>query len=620
MDKLTSNLKIENNNSIKNNKTKDNELLKGESAAVIAGAEIIKDNGYTVDKETLSNLKEYLSGDKSEISSKLSALKTAVEKEIPLKVNTLSKIQISNELSLLDFISDVNLSKLPTKKSTNNNDESHYNRELFSKLDRTEKMLSNIFKIVDKSINDSNFNQKTSPNISRELSDDSMESLKKDKTVNLSENRFDLSLEDKEDFLDKIKDDILSNFTNDDLIEDFNKSILELANYLNASESINANFGIKEILEIKVTQKLIDLKNDFSSLKSELTIDIYKINDETNNLSKEDKSAILYKSIEKLDTAIMKSEMSLYMDLKGERELIKISSNLQIAKKHLESGEIKQAESILKNAKSTLDSLKFEPSIKKAFALVNNTKLDESYNIKDMEKWLKSSAEHFTSSEKSVSTLIHYLRKMGLNNDTEQFQDMLQSKDESKTTEFKNFSNLKELLLKMNQQSNDTSKDAGKSNQILEHIEGNQLKNKIIDNKMSQSVELNIPINLSGRIKNVKVFIKSPQKMLQLDWENFDMYFVLNSDKMGEMGIKVSAVQRQLSVKIINDKAEKLASQNNLDDNFKTELEDFGYRLVKMVMEAWNSEEVVVNTQNDNLEGSRNFNSNNEQAKIDIKI
>ncbi len=606
MEKLTSNLNTEEKNLLNNN-VKENDLLKGESAAVIAGAKIIKENGYKVDKETINDLKEFLSGDQSEISSKLSALKTAIDKDMPLKENILSKIQINTDVSLLDFLGEISIPHKTDKNIENKTPSS----QKYKALEKNEKLLKNIFQIIDKAM---------TANVKSDYK------LVDEDKHNWQVNKPDKSVELKPDLLDNFDDsEFIKSITdtiNETLIDnEFDDNLMDIANYLNASQNINNSFSVSQVLEVKVTQKLINLKNDFTALKSELTINIYKISDQTNNLSKEDKLNILYKSIEKLDTTIMKSEMSLYMDLKGERELIKISSNLQIAKKHLENGKIKEAEFIFKSAKLTLDKLKFEPSIKKAFAIVNNNIPKDNYSGTNIDKWMKNSMESFTNSEKSVSSLINYLRKMGINHDVEQFQNMQNIKEDVKNMDFKTLANLKDMLLKMNQNSNEASKDSAKSNQILEHIEGNQLKNKILDSKQPQSVELEIPINLSGRIKNVKVFIKSPQKMLKLDWENFEMYFVLNSDKMGEMGIKVSAVQRQLSVKIINDKAQKLASENNLDDNFKKELEDFGYRLVKMVMEAWHHDEIVTNKQaNNKIELNNTLHSSDEHAKIDIKI
>ncbi len=616
MEKLTSNLNVEEKNAVKTSKLQENDLLKGESAAVIAGAKIIKENGYKVDKETISNLKEYLNGDKSEIDSKLSALKTAIEKDMPLKENLLSKIQVNTELSLVDFLDGLKIASRIDRKDDEDNINSHSPKNKYSVLEKNETLLKSIFKIIDNAMEGSKANYSDVESDSNNSSN----SLKEKSVIDTSElssdfNSFD-EIDDKSELIKAITDEINNNLVDND----FDDSLMNIASYLNASQNINESFSVSQVLEVKVTQKLINLKNDFTALKSELTINIYKISDESNNLSKEDKLNILYKSIEKLDTTIMKSEMSLYMDLKGERELIKISSNLQIAKKHIENGKIKEAETLFKSAKMTLDKLKFEPSIKKAFAIVNNNNiLKDNYTGKEIDKWIKNSMESFTGSEKSVSSLINYLRKMGINNDVEQFQDMQAFKDGIKTSEFKNLTNLKQILLKMNENSGESSKDSAKTNQILEHIEGNQLKNKIIESKQTQSVELEIPINLSGRIKNVKVFIKSPQKMLKLDWENFDMYFVLNSDKMGEMGIKVSAVQRKLSVKIINDKALKLASENNLDDNFKKELQDFGYRLVKMVMESWNNDEVSSTNIDKKSQTDDNVKSENTKM-IDIRI
>ncbi len=584
----------------------EDNLLKGESAAVIAGAKIIQKNGYKVDKETINKLKDYFSGDKSEIPEKLEALKIAVEKDIPLKESLLSKIQFNTNISMLDFLDDVELIEFGAKKDEYDYD--YERKNIYKSLEKNEKLMKNIFEIIDEK--DDEFIKKIQ---GIKFSDDEKSSHMK-------------IFDEFDDFIDTFESGVKSFIENNgDYYDNENgfeienqayKDIEMLANYLNASQNTNSfSLDIQAVLEVKITQKMIDLKNDFIDLKREISLDIIKISEENSNLSKEDKVNILFESIDKLDNAIMKSEMSLYIDLKGERELIKISSKLEIARKKLENGNVKEAENILKMAKKTLDNLKYEPSIKKAFVMFNEKNIKENYGMKDIHSWIKDSVDRFTNNEKSVSNLINYLRKMGINNDVEEFQNLQNSRQNAKDSEFKNLMNLKEMLIKMNENASEKAKD-NRALKMIEHIEGSQIKNKILDSKMQQSIELDIPIKLSGRIKNVKVFIKSPQKMLKLDWENFDMYFVLSSEKLGEMGIRVNSVQRNLSVKIINDKAQKLGETNNLNDDFKAELEEFGYRLSRMVLEAWNK--TIKSDDEQNIE-KKELNSN-ENSKIDIMV
>ncbi len=614
LDKLIKHSKIANNNDssdfvIKDNQN-ENDLLKGESAAVIAGAKIIQEKGYKVDKETINNLREYFGQDKSSFSEKLDTLKLALEKEIPLKESLLSKIQFNSSISMLDFIEDIELLEFGEKKDKNDDDIKRYG-SVKRELRRNEKLLKNIFDIVNKKIDEKSldFNSKNETNaleIKKKI-----QSEIKDAARLLEEAHSELY-----DY------DEINNIEKTDFETIYEKDMELIANYLYASQNINSFSGnTQAILEVKVTQKLLDLRHEFVNLKKDISQDILRISDSTTNLSKQDKVNILFESIEKLDSAIMKSEMSLYIDLKGEKELIKLSSQLEIARKELEKGNIREAEKILKAAKLSLDNLKYEPSIKKAFVVFNDKNINANSSMKDIETWLKNSAHRYSDSEKSVSNMINYLRKMGINNDVEEFQNIQNSQNTSRDAregEFKNLLNLKELLMKMNQNTSEKTGES-KANKMIEHIEGSQMKNKILDNKMPQSVEIELPIKLSGRIKNVKVFIKSPQKMLKLDWENFDMYFVLSSEKLGEMGIRVSAVQKNLTVKIINDKAERLSKEKNIGKEFKSELKELGYKLSKMVLEAWNNPDKEASLTYEK-EKQETVIPSKDSLKIDIKI
>lgn len=579
-------------------------LLKGESAGVLAGAKILESKGYKLDEKSISILRDYMSGDSSEIGAKLEAIELSLEKEMPLQTSLLTRMQSFSNKTLLDFLSDelpktqvVIDKKLESNKAKSNEHKpgkSTINSAVSSKkLDDIDKSLKKIYEIAfEPSKNDKNEeitenkSFKTHINFEQEGSVYSKKNMH-EQEINKKE-RAHRTGNDAEEVANseiKSKIDVWVN-ADDELFID--EDIELMASYLQAADNINAASSVSMVLETKITPKLSQLKSDFETLKKELRIDLYKLSDKNNPQKTEDRVNTLSKNIEKLDNAIMKSEMSLYIDLKGERELLKLSSQLQKAKDALQNGQIKGAEKILKNVSAALEKLEFTPSIKKAFAVfgTKNPLDEQSFGIKDLAKWLDDGAEKFAHSDKSPSSLVNYMRKLGINTEVEQFEAQNTELKQQKASEVKDIQNLKLMLSKLGAQDKGfATKELPKA---LQHIEGIQLRNKIVDSKEPQSVVLDLPVKLGGMIKNVKVFIKSPQKMLKLDWENFDMFFVLNTKKLGDLGIKVQAIQKNLSVSILNDNANSLGESGAFSDKFKEDVEVFGFNLVKMVLEAWN--------------------------------
>ncbi|MDO4773373.1 MAG: hypothetical protein Q4A72_07445 [Bacillota bacterium] len=552
--------------------------LQGESPSVIEGAKLIKENGYTLDADSLKKLQAYMESETADTESKLSAISLALQKKLPLKESLLNRIELNSGLSLLDFLPEQE-NTLNHARKNRKEDSGETNQPPSSDaLKKNENLLTKLFSVIE-DMSANNSEPKLFEDANKTLNPDSVN--EKNLLMELAEQ--DLAADQVSERTNPAQElqDFLLN------LEGFETEFLPIPEQAFGLQEQNKKYF--EILELKVTDKLIALKEDFRSLKSVLSISLYKVTDERSDLSKSDKLNLLSKMVDSLDSAIMKSEMSLYMSLKGERELLKISSELQIARKHLEQGNLTKTESILKTVKEKMDALTFEPTLKKAYAVLGGIETKKNERTNELEAWMHESMDRFAASEKSASSLTAYLRKLGMNHEAEQFQQMQPGKEGLKQLEAKDLHTLKESLLKLTE-GGSPSKDGNKATKLLHYIEGGQLKNKISDEKALQTVELELPIKLDGRIRNVKVFIKSPQHKLKLDWENFDLFFVLNSEKLGKLGIKVSAVQRQISVKLINDKSDRLGAEQKIDEHLKEDLEQLGYHLFRVLVEAWKTD------------------------------
>ena len=57
----------------------------------------------------------------------------------------------------------------------------------------------------------------------------------------------------------------------------------------------------------------------------------------------------------------------------------------------------------------------------------------------------------------------------------------------------------------------------------------------------------NLPFLLGGKPENLKVYINSKNEGEQVQWENCSLYFLLDTKKLGDVGILLNSTDRNLS-------------------------------------------------------------------------
>jgi hypothetical protein len=90
---------------------------------------------------------------------------------------------------------------------------------------------------------------------------------------------------------------------------------------------------------------------------------------------------------------------------------------------------------------------------------------------------------------------------------------------------------------------------------------------------------MQLPILLNKQVENVKVFVNSQKKSEKIDWENCSLYFVLETKKLGDVGIAISAVNRNLSITFKNDQASFQDTVAPLTAAAKEHLQEIGYHV-----------------------------------------
>jgi hypothetical protein len=180
---------------------------------------------------------------------------------------------------------------------------------------------------------------------------------------------------------------------------------------------------------------------------------------------------------------------------------------------------------------------------------------------------------------------------MGVNHEAEVFQKVFGTEGKQNVNEasVKSLENLKSMLMTLSK-TGTSSAEQETISKTLSHINGQQLNMKVVDKAQPQQLMINIPMSLEGHLTDVKVFIKSKQQDMKVDWQNFNMFFVLDTKSFGDVGIKVAAVDKKVKVEVLNNNANAEASIKPLTEMLKTYVEEVGFSVTGINFNSWGNE------------------------------
>lgn len=137
---------------------------------------------------------------------------------------------------------------------------------------------------------------------------------------------------------------------------------------------------------------------------------------------------------------------------------------------------------------------------------------------------------------------------------------------------------MKAVLMKLQQEEAGT-RVAQQAEQALNNLTGQQLLSKADSPGSMQSMLFNLPMLLGGNPENLQVFVNSKNEGNQVDWENCNLYFLIETKKLGDVGIMLSATERNLAITIKNDMPGFKGKMEPLASLAKEKLNEIGYNV-----------------------------------------
>ncbi|NKE06795.1 hypothetical protein [Mesobacillus selenatarsenatis] len=330
----------------------------------------------------------------------------------------------------------------------------------------------------------------------------------------------------------------------------------------------------KAILVTEISKKLSQMAIDFKKIKQDITRNLDNISNMIDQSgSKATARQMLDTTINKLDNAILKSNFMLYTDMLTEKKMLNASSRLTEARNLLAKGEFSQASQIVKEVKTILDQIIFKPSTTRVQNFVSEQSFIKSAPTMDeqLAYGIKQAVKPMPDQDYSSRQVFESLKRLGLTHENDAANNLVFG---SKGERDELSPNLKSLLIKMSQEA----EGQAKAEQALSNLTGQQLLNKQDPSGM-QNLFMQMPFLLNQKMENIKVFINSQKSGEKIDWENCSLYFVLETKKLGEVGILVTAQNRNISITFNSNKEGIQQKLVPLTEVSAERLQEIGYKL-----------------------------------------
>ncbi|MFJ5623469.1 hypothetical protein ACIQD3_12155 [Peribacillus loiseleuriae] len=510
------------------------------------------DRGIAVTKENMTSIKKYLKSDSGTIEQKMETLRLMAEKQIPLTDMNLKSV---HEALHGTSISDTILSIWGEMDASVQGKVPQIRKEDVKPDAPLEKILS---KLLTATQINSTLNQDLSSNISTPLSEQ-METSNRKNEVEMSTKIFPETPE-----IETSTQQISSSETEKYLINEAVQSL---------------KLDSKNVIVKEITEKLSLMAIDFKKIRQEISRNLDNITRivENRNNQPTNVQQILESTIHKLDKAILQSDFLLYADMGTEKKLLSASSQLTEAKKFLEKGEFTKANQMVKEVKANVESIIFKPSeVKMKHFITEKNQGEPLTSSKQVSTLMQQTIQPFTETGSSSRNVYEMVRKLGLTHETETAVSLMTksgNQDQSQNNE-----NLKAAMLRVMRGEDVKPHIQQQAEQAVNQITGQQLLNKQ-DSSGLQNLFFQLPYLMDKQVENVKIYINSRKNGEKVDWENCSLIFSLETKKLGEIGVVLTAANRNVGLTFKSDQEELQTIIGSMTEITKERFGEIGYQL-----------------------------------------
>ncbi|MCE7794366.1 hypothetical protein K8O68_18460 [Salipaludibacillus sp. CUR1] len=342
-----------------------------------------------------------------------------------------------------------------------------------------------------------------------------------------------------------------------------------------------SGLSAKNVLITEVTERLAKATDQFKVFQKDVTKQLARIEvmvQQFRQQAVKQTRPMLENVIKQIDRAIMKSDWMLYADMKTERKMLGATSRLAEAKKILAKGNYQEARLIVREVQKSMQQINFKPSNQRVqhFLTQEQGWREQKTPAHRLAQHFDQTARGFTGHEGSSRQLFEGLRSMGFNRETELAQMLASGRDLSQRDQQQN---MKALLLQMARGGEEEGSRQQQAQQALHNLTGQQLMSRTESQQNFQMVQFQIPLMLKGEAENLQIYVKSRNEGDHIDWENCQLYFHIDTKKLGPLGIGLNVVDRSLSISLKNDSANFSKIVEPLAQKYIENLKEVGFNV-----------------------------------------
>jgi hypothetical protein len=344
----------------------------------------------------------------------------------------------------------------------------------------------------------------------------------------------------------------------------------------------------KDMIVKTITEKLSQAALDFKKLQIEMNRRLENaafLLNSGQTLARRQAKQFVEAVINTLDRAILQGEFMLFTDMKTEKQMLQASAKLAEAKQLLTEGKQSDALKIVNEVKNLLGGLRFQPADVKikhfvsAFHFNEQEAMPEQQFLSQLARALKLPL----GEEVSARNMFEQFRQLGFQHEQDVFRALLLKEPAIEPQ------NTKALLMKLSQ--GEPSMIAQQAEHALANMTGQQLLSKFDTNNHMQTMFYQLPMLLQDQIETVNIYLNSRNDGGKLDWQNCSLYFLLDTEKYGKIGILLQALERNLTLTIKTDNEKLAEALRPLTEMAKENLEAIGYNVKGINFTKMNEQE-----------------------------
>ncbi|QSB49464.1 hypothetical protein [Parageobacillus toebii] len=344
----------------------------------------------------------------------------------------------------------------------------------------------------------------------------------------------------------------------------------------------------KDMIVKTITEKLSQAALDFKKLQIEMNKKLENaafLLNSGQTLARQQAKQFIEAVINTLDRAILRGEFMLFTDMKTEKQMLQASAKLAEAKQLLTEGKPSDALTIVNEVKNWLGGLRFQPAdVKiKHFISAFHFNEQEAMPTQQLLSQLARTLKLPLGEEVSARSMFEQFRQLGFQHE----------KDISRALWLKQPAmepqNIKAVLMKLSQ--GELGMIVQQAEHALMNMTGQQLLSKFDANHHMQTMFYQLPVLLHDQIETVHIYLNSRNDEGKLDWQNCSLYFLLDTEKYGKIGILLQALERNLTITIKTDNAQLAEALKSLTEMAKENLEAIGYNVKGIAFAKMNEQE-----------------------------